>query len=123
MAISNNQELASSPDSMVHCLWWGDEEGVEGCLRRLGGAGGTSNLWSRPGTVLGSLHVISVAPPLSKIRKLKLESSNNVLKVQLGDLGFELGRPNPGLPQVSLWLPVKSFPWWREGPHSLIYGH
>lgn len=82
MAISNNQELASSPGCTVNCLQCGDKEGVEGCPRHLGGAtGGNSHLWGGPGTELGSLHVISLTLPLSKIRKLKLKMSNNVLEV------------------------------------------
>lgn len=66
---------------MVNSLQPGDKGGVEGRPRHLGGdvggdVGGSTRLWSGPGRVLGSLHVISMtipeALPLSKIRKLHL---------------------------------------------------
>lgn len=74
VAIANNKEPTPSQVASSGQLSSArSKEGVEGCPRHLGGdVGGRARLWSGPGLLLGSLRVISINLPLSKIRKLRL---------------------------------------------------
>lgn len=74
VAIANNKEPESSQVGRSGQLSSArSKEGAEGCPRHLGGeVGGRAHLWSGPGLLLGSLHVISINLPLSEIRKLRL---------------------------------------------------